>query len=201
MARFVIQYLHNNVLLAPGEFTIGRGLECQLPLDDEQVSRKHAILHVEPERLSIEDLGSRNGVYINGARVEGTAEVRHGDRLNIGKQEIRILEDEEKRDRARMATVGSADQAEALGRALAQEDTKLSTQLPEVAELEALSPREREVLKLLALGHTHKEVARSLNVSAKTVETYRARIADKLQLKTRADLVRHALKTGLLDDI
>jgi DNA-binding NarL/FixJ family response regulator len=61
-----------------------------------------------------------------------------------------------------------------------------------------LSPREREVLGLLARGHTNQEIADRLYLSVKTVETYRARIADKAGLKTRADIVRYAMETGLL---
>lgn len=61
-----------------------------------------------------------------------------------------------------------------------------------------LSPREREVLALLARGHTNQEVADRLFLSVKTVETYRARSADKLGLRTRADLTRYAMGAGML---
>lgn len=61
-----------------------------------------------------------------------------------------------------------------------------------------LSPREREVLRLLGYGHNNVEVAEKLDISAKTVATYRARIAEKLGLKTTADFVRYATDTGLL---
>jgi two-component system, NarL family, response regulator NreC len=61
-----------------------------------------------------------------------------------------------------------------------------------------LSPRERQVLILLAQGHTNREVAEQIYVSIKTVETHRARIAKKLQLRNRADLIRYARKSGLL---
>jgi two-component system response regulator NreC len=64
---------------------------------------------------------------------------------------------------------------------------------------ETLSSRERQILKLVALGHTSAEVAEKLNLSPKTVGTYRARGMEKLELKTRAALVRFALKRGLLD--
>ena len=64
---------------------------------------------------------------------------------------------------------------------------------------ESLSEREREVLKLLALGHTAKEVADKLVLSPKTVETYRTRIMEKLNLHSRADLVQYALARGLLN--
>lgn len=61
-----------------------------------------------------------------------------------------------------------------------------------------LSRRERQVLELLAHGHTNQQAADRLSVSVKTVETYRARLAEKLGLRNRADLVRFALETGLL---
>jgi two-component system, NarL family, response regulator NreC len=68
----------------------------------------------------------------------------------------------------------------------------------EAAPGEALSDREREVLRLVAQGHTNQHVADRLSLSIKTVETYRARLMTKLGLKTRADLVRYALSAGLL---
>lgn len=64
---------------------------------------------------------------------------------------------------------------------------------------ESLSTREQQVLKLVALGHTSAEIADQLNLSSKTVDTYRARGMEKMELKTRAALVRFALLRGLLD--
>jgi DNA-binding NarL/FixJ family response regulator len=61
-----------------------------------------------------------------------------------------------------------------------------------------LSPRERDVLERLARGHTNREIAAQIRVGVKTVETYRLRLGHKLGVRTRADLVRHALETGLL---
>ncbi len=65
---------------------------------------------------------------------------------------------------------------------------------------EQLSEREWQVLRLIALGYTNKQIADRLALSVKTVETYRARIARKLGLRTRAELVKYALKHGLLDE-
>jgi two-component system response regulator NreC len=62
----------------------------------------------------------------------------------------------------------------------------------------SLSEREQEVLKMVALGHTSGEIAEQLNLSAKTVETYRARGMEKLGLRTRAALVKFALQEGLI---
>ncbi len=62
-----------------------------------------------------------------------------------------------------------------------------------------LSERELEVLRLLGQGYTNQAVAEQLDISPKTVATYRARIAEKLGLKTTADFVKFAADTGLLD--
>jgi two-component system response regulator NreC len=62
-----------------------------------------------------------------------------------------------------------------------------------------LSPREVEVLKLIALGHTNGEIASSLFLSVRTVESHRAHIQQKVGLTTRAELVSYARERGLLD--
>ena len=90
-------------------------------------------------------------------------------------------------------------------RAAAQGEEYVSP--PIAARLEALNrsltehkltPREVEVLRLIALGHTSVEIARKLSLSPRTVETHRAHIHRKLGLATRAELVRYALRRGLL---
>ena len=63
-----------------------------------------------------------------------------------------------------------------------------------------LSDREREVLRLLALGHTNQEIAKMLYISVRTAETHRAHIMQKLGLSTRAELVRYAIAEGLLEE-
>ncbi len=70
----------------------------------------------------------------------------------------------------------------------------------EAAAADPLSDREREVLKLLALGHTNQEIAKQLFISVRTAETHRAHIMRKLQLETRAELVRYAIEHGQLGD-
>ena len=68
------------------------------------------------------------------------------------------------------------------------------------ADADPLSEREREVLRLLALGHTNQEIAEQLYISVRTAESHRAHIMQKLRLSTRAELVRYALSHGLLAD-
>ena len=67
------------------------------------------------------------------------------------------------------------------------------------AEADPLSEREREVLRLLALGHTNQEIAKLLFISVRTAETHRAHVMQKLRLSTRAELVRYAIRQGLLE--
>jgi DNA-binding NarL/FixJ family response regulator len=63
-----------------------------------------------------------------------------------------------------------------------------------------LSRREREVTRLLANGHSHKEIAAALNISVKTVETYKYRVMAKLDLHNKSELVQFALRSGLLQE-
>jgi two-component system, NarL family, response regulator NreC len=67
-----------------------------------------------------------------------------------------------------------------------------------VPALDPLSERERDVLHLLALGHTNQEIGKSLFISVRTVDTHRAHIMRKLRLETRAELVLFALSNGLI---
>jgi two-component system, NarL family, response regulator NreC len=67
------------------------------------------------------------------------------------------------------------------------------------AEADPLSDREREVLRLLALGHTNQEIAHQLFISVRTAETHRAHIMRKLNLSTRAELVRYAIEHHQLE--
>jgi DNA-binding NarL/FixJ family response regulator len=71
-------------------------------------------------------------------------------------------------------------------------------ELPATEGRNQLSERETQVLQLIAEGHSNKEIAAQLAVSAKTVETYKLRLMEKLNLRTRVDIVRYALQQGLL---
>jgi hypothetical protein len=79
------------VMLPEGTHSIGRMADCWLVLDDDMVSRYHARLHVGPMESQVEDLGSRNGTYVNGERVEGRRALRDGDRIRIGRELIAVL--------------------------------------------------------------------------------------------------------------
>jgi two-component system response regulator NreC len=75
---------------------------------------------------------------------------------------------------------------------------RIAAQGSEPERIDDLTDREREVLKLVALGHTNSEIASQLFLSVRTVESHRAHIQQKLRLSTRAELVGYALETGLI---
>jgi DNA-binding NarL/FixJ family response regulator len=98
-------------------------------------------------------------------------------------------------DAIRAVAAGERYVHPALGARLVQADAEERRR----AEEDPLSDREREVLRLLALGHTNQEIAKSLYISVRTAETHRAHIMQKLGLSSRAELVRYALAEGLLE--
>ncbi len=70
---------------------------------------------------------------------------------------------------------------------------------PQLGQVTELSERETEVLRLVAGGHSNKEISTRLNISVKTVETYKARAMEKLGYRSRVELVRYAADQGWLD--
>jgi hypothetical protein len=90
-----LHYQRHDIALPLGTFFIGRGGDCQLALDDAMVSRKHAALHVHAGSAAIDDLGSRNGVFLNGIRIDKTEPLRDGDLIRIGSQDLSFYENED----------------------------------------------------------------------------------------------------------
>ena len=89
--RWTAHWASRAVPLPNGEHLIGRGQDCLLRSDSPRVSRHHALVTVTPERLLVEDLGSRNGTWLHGNRLAGTAELTPGDALRVGPEEIRFM--------------------------------------------------------------------------------------------------------------
>jgi len=76
------------LLLAPRGATVGRSRDCDIVLEDSSVSRRHAEFRPAGHGWTVEDLGSTNGVRVNGSAVRGPHEVRTGDRIEIGSTEM-----------------------------------------------------------------------------------------------------------------
>lgn len=168
-------------------FTVGRGRDADLQLDDESVSRRHAKLTAHDDgSATIEDLGSQNGTLVNAAPIVGSVRLEVGDRITLGTCDLELL--------AIYAPnpLGQERATEPLAR------ERISRQPPTDDALAVLSKREREVFALLAEGMAQRDIAKTFGVSTKTIETHRTRIGQKLQIKSRADLIRRALAAGVL---
>ncbi|HVY48187.1 MAG TPA: FHA domain-containing protein [Minicystis sp.] len=85
-----LRYLAHDLEVPSGQFVIGRTPDCQLSLDDPLVSRRHALLVVQQGGVFVEDLGSRNGVFVNGTKIGKVARLKDGDVIKIGGQEMTL---------------------------------------------------------------------------------------------------------------
>ena len=88
MARYRLRFLLQEFDLPPGETILGRSPECHVSIEDPLVSRQHARVRIDGDSALVEDMGSRNGLRVNGRPVRGATELADGDRLRIGTQEL-----------------------------------------------------------------------------------------------------------------
>lgn len=89
---FFLRFGQRDYPLPQGKFVIGRSEDAQLCLDDPLASRHHVALTLAGDTLTIEDLGSRNGVFLNRERVGFKLPVKHGDVIQVGSQEMSIVQ-------------------------------------------------------------------------------------------------------------
>ncbi len=88
MVRYRLRFVLQELDLPQGGTIIGRSLDCHLTLEDPLVSRRHARIVVDDAGARIEDMGSRNGVRVNGAVIREPVALRNGDRVRIGTQDF-----------------------------------------------------------------------------------------------------------------
>jgi len=99
VTRFRLRFLLQEFDLVGAEVVIGRSSECQITIEDPLISRKHARVRITETEAFVSDLGSRNGVRVNGRLAKGEHPLKDGDRIRIGTQELVF------------AVVGRADRA------------------------------------------------------------------------------------------
>ncbi len=112
-----LRYRQCLITLRAGKLYLGRSPECELAISDPAVSRRHARLWVNAAQIVIEDLGSQNGVYVNGSRIQGPCELHAGDVLRICTHELELVqtqiepepEDDSNRYRITADTLTGAD--------------------------------------------------------------------------------------------
>jgi pSer/pThr/pTyr-binding forkhead associated (FHA) protein len=181
VARYFLQFGAHAVTLTQGTLRIGRSPRCDIRVENPGVSRHHATLFFDALGLRIRDEQSSNGLYVNGRRVHGTAVLSSGDRLSIGSEECEV----------RMANEPSEIPT--------QQHARIEMSDTSGKGLESLSHRERQVFEMIVHGHGNREIGEKLSLSPKTIETYRARLGEKLGVKTRANMIDLALRLGVLN--
>lgn len=164
--------------LDQSEGTLGRRDDNSYVLPDPRVSRVHASLRKEAGAVILTDLGSSAGTKVNAEEVNGPRVLRHGDRIAFGPVEA-VFEDP--------------------AMAAQQEDVTMVLEVPKVETGPHLSPRQQQVLELMAEGMTNNEIGEELGVTERTVKAYAQELYDKLGVRNRAGAVAEAAKLGLLD--
>ena len=89
-ARFRLVWNGGRVGLADGEHVIGRDPDLQLFLDSPGVSRRHARLTIDGEAAAVEDLGSKNGTFVKGRKIEAAVPIADGDSIRVGSVELTL---------------------------------------------------------------------------------------------------------------
>ena len=90
-----IEIIHNGQIietkeLGEGSYKIGRSSECDIQLKSQQISKQHALLVIKGTKAAIIDLGSANGVFVNGARISSAKALSPGDEVQIGNTRFRF---------------------------------------------------------------------------------------------------------------
>lgn len=159
--------------------TLGRQSDNAYIVPDPGVSRVHAELRKEASTVIVTDLGSLTGIEVNGKRIHGPRAVRHGDQVSFGP-----------------ASAVFEDPAAAAER----EDATMVFNVPSIQTGPHLSPRQQEVVELIAQGMTNAEIGERLGITERTVKAYAQELYDKLGVRNRAGAVAAAWDLGLLGD-
>lgn len=162
------------------EATLGRREDNAYVVDDPRVSRVHAELRKEAGAVIVTDLGSSGGTKVNDSEITGPTVVNHGDKVAFGPVAA-TFED------PAMASKG--------------EDVTQVLEIPKVETGPHLSPRQQQVLELMAEGMTNAEIGDELGVTERTVKAYAQELYDKLGVRNRAGAVAEAAKLGMLPSI
>lgn len=106
--KYGLRLRGQSYVLSSGRFVVGRGEGCQLTLDDPLASRTHAAFVLSERGLVVEDLASRNGVRVNGKKIDGAHQLAPGDIVRIGAEELEVFEVQSSpRDKGRSTVTGA----------------------------------------------------------------------------------------------
>ena len=175
--------LHGQRLsLHKAELVVGRRRHSDVCLSDPCVSRTHAVIRREADRMCLEDLGSTGGTWVNEERVTERRVVRHGDRIRFATV-LTQLRDHSREERDRESLTVTHD--------VASDDVASDYVSP------LLSERQMEVLSYVNEGLTNPEIAHRLGVTERTVKVHCQEVFDRLGVSNRTAAVVTARRLGL----
>lgn len=164
-----------NFRLAAGKFSFGRSTKCDLVVNDKSISRRHAEIAVVDSEVTVVDLGSRNGTYLDDAPIV-RSHVLDGQRLRFGSITFRLRKRKQDTD-----DPNSEEDTEYCGVA-----EPAASQVGSAAEL---SQAEQKVLALLYKALSEKQIAAKLGTSRHTVHNQVKAIYRALKVHSRAEML------------
>jgi pSer/pThr/pTyr-binding forkhead associated (FHA) protein len=171
----------SGITLAEGTILVGRDPSCSIVLTDSSVSRRHAEFSIKGVLLTVRDLNSRNGTFVDGERIQA-AQVLAGQQIQLGCVQFRV---------SLVGLNGGTSGAETESVSDVFED-----QLAENDNL-PFSAAERRVFDLLILGHSEKEVAVKLEISRHTVHSHVRKMYRLLGVRSRAELLAQFVRQSI----
>jgi len=164
-----------NFALVPGKYILGRSASCHLVVPDSTVSRRHCEITVADSSVTLNDLDSRHGTFVEGVKVR-SSNVREGQQVRFGRV-VFLLAPENSPQRQ----IDLEDETD---------DPRRVRKLTAFEEAAAvLSPAQRRVLRGLLRGDSEKQVAHELGVSPHTVHNHIRAIYRALKVHARSELL------------
>jgi DNA-binding CsgD family transcriptional regulator len=159
--------------LEPGSYVVGRTKRAQIVIVDATVSRRHACLFCTPSGLTLEDLGSSNGTWVNERLVSSSCDLRVGDHIRFG------------------YVVCALSSSPLLVRASDENESTyhVRQQAAKTVRIDSLTAAQLAVVNHVLAGRTEAEIASLLDKSPHTIHTHLKAVFQRLQVHSRAELI------------
>jgi pSer/pThr/pTyr-binding forkhead associated (FHA) protein len=178
--------LVDTVSLTEGTHLVGRERTAAICLPDNTVSREHAAIDVTASTVTIRDLKSLNGTFVDDQPVVHGTPVKVGQHLRFGRVSFELVREDEAGKRRTGA--------------LSTERWKQKDSAAIFHAIRSLTSAERAVLKLMLKGHTHKEIGKQRHISIHTVNNHLRKIYQAFSVHSRAELLTLVLQRPLSDN-
>lgn len=163
--------------LDSGEFVVGRSKRAQIVIADATVSRRHATIVSADDSLTVEDLGSANGTFVNDGRIERSA-LRVGDHVRFG------------------AVICAVSASPFLFQRVSETESTYEIPLTaaDTKQMEGLTAAQEEIVELILKGRSEPEIAKRLGKSRHTIHAHLKIIYRRFDVHSRAELIVEVLK-------